>query len=136
MDDRIVLVAILLLMGGDFLRTGIREYQIGYWLYKEGKRIEGRIFKIVRKGKGRHGTYYPVINFQLGEKVILKELAIGSSFGLKYKRGNKITVAYDPDHSEDCEIDDRYRLVTMPLIQFGFGLTLISIALYLLIIII
>ena len=136
MDDRIVLVAILLLMGSDFLRTGIREHQIGYWLYKEGKRIEGRIFKIVRKSKGRHGTYYPVINFQIGEEVILKELTIGSGFGLRYNRGNKITVVYDPDHPEDCEIYDIYRLVTIPLIHFGFSLMLISVVLYLLIIII
>lgn len=135
MDDRIVLVAILMLFGADFLYSGIREHQIGYWLYKQGKRIEGRIFKIVRKKKGRHGVYYPVINFQLGDKVIVKELSIGSGFGLKYKRGNKITVVYDPDNPEDCEIKDQFRLITMPLIQFVFGFMIISFALSLFIII-
>ena len=120
-------------IGGDLLYTGIKEYNIGHWLYHEGARTSGQVIAVTEKHFGRTKRSYPVINFFIGKKEYTNELAIYNGLFTNYTQGRTVDIAYDPDDPNDCEIADKMRLVSVPMILIVAGFAIVSIGIFTLI---
>lgn len=67
-------------------------------------------------------SYYPVIEYRVGEESITKKHNIGSGNSSKYIEGDEIDILYDPNSIEDFIIKGDNSLKMIGYIFAGFGL--------------
>ena len=117
------LILFLMLFGSIFMISGLASFIYNYSLLSKGTLVEGNVIKMVYRSSTRRSspTYEPLISYKAANG---KEYQFQSNFysedSLAYKKGDKITVCYDPKNPESATLADEDEYL-LPLI-FGGGL--------------
>ena len=71
-----------------------------------------------------------MISFTVEKTEYVKALSICNGFYAEYGKGRTVKVTYDPDDPNDCEIANKMRLVSVPMIQVVAGFAIVSIGIF------
>lgn len=96
---------------------------------REGKTAKAKVIELVSKTDIRHGhLYYPIVKFTLENGEHIRGQYSDGTMPAAYKKGEEVTVYYQPDQPEDFIIEGQQRMDVLVLL---IGLILLGVGLYL-----
>lgn len=96
---------------------------------RQGKVVRGKVVDVVLESHIQRGRlYYPIVKFTLENGEYLRARYSDGTMPTAYKKGEEVTVYYQPDQPEDFIIEGQQRMDVLVLL---IGLILLGVGLYL-----
>jgi len=110
-----------------FLIIGIKLWERGNALLKNGRRVNAIVFKNKFENSRDGGIHYPIVRFLTDKNEwVTQELSIG--YSPPKPEGSKVEVIYDPEDPNKVEINSSFQLEILPRLFVGFGLATLVVA--------
>lgn len=96
---------------------------------RQGKVVRGKVVDVILESHIQRGClYYPIVKFTLENGEHIRGQYSDGTMPAAYKKGEEVTVYYQPDQPEDFIIEGQQRMDVLVLL---IGLILLGVGLYL-----